>query len=99
MVLPALALLSRSRQVSGPCPSIHRHLHTRGRDRLQSTFAGTPLLRPRDPEPSEIGLPRLTTPDERGNEHRLKEAVNEAATEIAHEYLAEIRAMRPGSRT
>ena len=29
-------------------------------------------------------------PDERGNEHRLKEAVNEAATEIAHEYLAEI---------
>jgi class 3 adenylate cyclase len=29
-------------------------------------------------------------PDERRNEHRLKEAVNHAATEIAHEYLAEI---------
>ena len=29
-------------------------------------------------------------PDERRNEHRLKEAVNQAATEIAHEYLAEI---------
>ena len=29
-------------------------------------------------------------PDERRNEYRLKEAVNHAATEIAHEYLAEI---------
>ena len=29
-------------------------------------------------------------PDERRNEFRLKEAVNQAATEIAHEYLAEI---------
>ncbi len=29
-------------------------------------------------------------PDERRSEHRLKEVVNQAATEIAHEYLAEI---------
>ena len=29
-------------------------------------------------------------PDERRNEHRLRAAVHEAATEIAHEYLAEI---------
>ena len=29
-------------------------------------------------------------PDERRNEHRMKEAVNQAATEIAHRYLAEI---------
>jgi hypothetical protein len=29
-------------------------------------------------------------PDERRNEHRLKEAVNQAADEIAHEYLNEI---------
>ena len=35
---------------------------------------------------------RLTAlrPDERRNEYRLKEAINAAATEIAHEYLAEI---------
>jgi len=47
------------------------------------------LLRPRDL--MTIGE-RLTAlrPDERRNEHRLKEAVNQAATEIAHEYLAEI---------
>ncbi len=47
------------------------------------------LLRPRDL--MTIGE-RLTAlrPDERRNEFRLKEAVNQAATEIAHEYLAEI---------
>ena len=47
------------------------------------------LLRPRDL--MTIG-DRLATlrPDERRTEHRLKEAVNQAATEIAHEYLAEI---------
>src|SRR5205085_1014242 len=35
---------------------------------------------------------RLATlrPDERRNEHRLKEAVNQAAAEIAQEYLVEI---------
>jgi len=47
------------------------------------------LLRPRDL--MTIGE-RLTAlrPDERRNEYRLKEAVHQAATEIAHEYLAEI---------
>lgn len=47
------------------------------------------LLRPRDL--MTIG-DRLGTlrPDERRNEYRLKAAVNQAATEIAHEYLAEI---------
>ena len=47
------------------------------------------LLRPRDL--MTIGE-RLTAlrPDERRNEYPLKEAVNAAATEIAHEYLAEI---------
>ncbi|HSO92902.1 MAG TPA: hypothetical protein VLS53_00345 [Candidatus Dormibacteraeota bacterium] len=47
------------------------------------------LLRPRDL--MTIGE-RLTAlrPDERRNEYRFKEAVNQAAGEIAHEYLAEI---------
>ncbi len=47
------------------------------------------LLRPRDL--MTIGE-RLAAqrPDERRHEERLKEAVNHAATEIAHEYLAEI---------
>jgi class 3 adenylate cyclase len=47
------------------------------------------LLRPRDLMTigERVGALR---PDERRNEHRLKEAVNQAATEIAHEYLAEI---------
>ncbi len=47
------------------------------------------LLRPRDL--MTIGH-RLVTlrPDERRNEHRMMEAVQVAATEIAHEYLAEI---------
>jgi class 3 adenylate cyclase len=47
------------------------------------------LLRPRDLMTIGDRIAALR-PDERGNEHRLKEAVNEAATEIAHEYLAEI---------
>jgi hypothetical protein len=47
------------------------------------------LLRPRDLMTIGDRLVALR-PDERRNEHRLKEAVNQAATEIAHEYLAEI---------
>jgi hypothetical protein len=47
------------------------------------------LLRPRDLMTIGDRLAALR-PDERSNEHRLKEAVNQAATEIAHEYLAEI---------
>ena len=47
------------------------------------------LLRPRDLMTIGERLAALR-PDERRNEFRLKEAVNQSATEIAHEYLAEI---------
>jgi class 3 adenylate cyclase len=47
------------------------------------------LLRPRDLMTLGERLAALR-PDERGNEHRLKEVVNQAATEIAQEYLVEI---------
>ena len=47
------------------------------------------VLRPRDLMTIGDRLVALR-PDERRNEHRLKQAVHEAATEIAHEYLAEI---------
>ena len=47
------------------------------------------LLRPRDLMTIGERLSALR-PDERRNEHRLMEAVHGAATEIAHEYLAEI---------
>lgn len=47
------------------------------------------LLRPRDLMTIGERLAALR-PDERRSEHRLKEVVHEAATEIAHEYLAEI---------
>jgi class 3 adenylate cyclase len=47
------------------------------------------LLRPRDLMTIGDRLVSLR-PDERRNEHRMMEAVNQSATEIAHEYLAEI---------
>ena len=47
------------------------------------------LLRPRDLMTIGDRLVALR-PHERRNEHRMMEAVNHAATEIAHEYLAEI---------
>ncbi|HEX7440649.1 MAG TPA: hypothetical protein VF319_11205 [Caldimonas sp.] len=47
------------------------------------------LLRPRDLMTIGDRLAGLR-PDERRHEHRLKEAVNQAAAEIAHEYLNEI---------
>lgn len=47
------------------------------------------LLRPRDLMTIGERLVALR-PDQRKDEHQLKEAVNRAATEIAHEYLAEI---------
>ncbi len=47
------------------------------------------LLRPRDLMTIGERIAALR-PDERRNEHRMKEAVNQAAAEIAHEYLAEI---------
>jgi hypothetical protein len=47
------------------------------------------LLRPRDLMTIGDRLAALR-PDERRNEHRFKETVYQAATEISHEYLAEI---------
>jgi class 3 adenylate cyclase len=47
------------------------------------------LMRPRDLMTIGERLVALR-PDERRNEHRFKETVVQAATEIAHEYLAEI---------
>jgi class 3 adenylate cyclase len=47
------------------------------------------LLRPRDLMTTGDRLAALR-PEERRNEHRFKEVVNQAAGEIAHEYLAEI---------
>ena len=47
------------------------------------------LLRPRDLMTIGDRLAALR-PEERRNDYRMKEAVNQAATEIAHEYLAEI---------
>jgi hypothetical protein len=47
------------------------------------------LLRPRDLMTIGERLAALR-PDERRNEHRMKAAVNHAAAEIAHEYLAEV---------
>src|SRR5450631_467650 len=47
------------------------------------------LLRPRDLMTIGDRLAALR-PDERRNEHRFKETVYQASTEIAHEYLAEI---------
>ena len=64
-------------------------VHTREEEDAFEYICRHTLLRPRDL--MTIGE-RLTAlrPDERRNEYRLKEAVNQAATEIAHEYLAEI---------
>jgi len=64
-------------------------VHTREEEDAFEYVCRHTLLRPRDL--MTIGE-RLTAlrPDERRNEYRLKEAINQAATEIAHEYLAEI---------
>src|SRR6185436_3965598 len=64
-------------------------VHTREEEDAFEYVCRHTLLRPRDL--MTIGE-RLTAlrPDERRNEYRLKEAINAAATEIAHEYLAEI---------
>jgi class 3 adenylate cyclase len=47
------------------------------------------LLRPRDLMTIGERIAALSV-DERSNQHRLKATIHEAATEIAHEYLAEI---------
>jgi class 3 adenylate cyclase len=65
------------------------HVHTGEHEGAFDYIGRNTLLRPRDL--MTIGE-RLTAlrPEERRNEDRLKEAVNRAATEIAHEYLSEI---------
>ena len=65
------------------------HIHTGEHEDAFAYVGRNTLLRPRDL--MTIGE-RLTAlrPEERRNENRLKEAVNRAATEIAHEYLNEI---------
>src|SRR6185295_11177206 len=65
------------------------HTYTREDEDVFEYVCRHTLLRPRDL--MTIGE-RLATlrPEERRNEYRLKEAVNQAATEIAQEYLVEI---------
>ena len=77
---PVEAFLGRSKVV---------HTYTREEeDVFEYVFRHT-LLRPRDLMTIGERLSALR-PEERGQEHRLKEVVNQAAAEIAYEYLAEI---------
>ena len=77
---PIEAFLGRSRVV---------HTYTREEEDVFEYVCRHTLLRPRDLMTVGERLAALR-PEERGNEHRLKEVVNQAATEIAYEYLAEI---------
>ena len=65
------------------------HTYTREEEDAFDYVCRHTLLRPRDLMTIGERLAALR-PEERRNEHRLKEVVNQAATEIAHEYLAEI---------
>ena len=65
------------------------HTYTREDEDVFEYVCRHTLLRPRDLMTIGERLAALR-PEERRNEYRLKEAVNHAATEIAHEYLAEI---------
>jgi len=65
------------------------HIYTREDEGVFDYVCRHTLLRPRDLMTIGERLAVLR-PEERANEYRLKEAVNHAATEIAHEYLAEI---------
>ncbi len=65
------------------------HTYTREEEDAFEYVCRHTLLRPRDLMTIGERLAALR-PDERKNEHRFKEMVNQAATEIAHEYLAEI---------
>jgi class 3 adenylate cyclase len=65
------------------------HTYTRELEDVFDYVCRHTLLRPRDLMTVGERLAALR-PDERRNEYRLKEVVNQAATEIAHEYLAEI---------
>jgi class 3 adenylate cyclase len=65
------------------------HTYTREDEDVFDYVCRHTLLRPRDLMTIGERLGALR-PEERQNEYRLKEGVNLAATEIAHEYLAEI---------
>ena len=65
------------------------HTYTREDEEVFDYVCRHTLLRPRDLMTIGERLAVLR-PEERANEVRLKETVNHAATEIAHEYLAEI---------
>jgi class 3 adenylate cyclase len=77
---PLEAFLGRSRVT---------HIYTREDEDVFDYVCRHTLLRPRDLMTIGERLGALR-PEERGVESRLKEEVNAAATEIAHEYLAEI---------
>jgi hypothetical protein len=65
------------------------HTYTREPEDVFDYVCRHTLLRPRDLMTIGERLGALR-PEERRDEYRLKEGVNQAATEIAHEYLAEI---------
>src|SRR4029450_1842609 len=65
------------------------HPYTREEEAVFEYVCRHTLLRPRDLMTTGERLSALR-PEERGQEHRLKEVVNQAAAEIAYEYLAEI---------
>jgi class 3 adenylate cyclase len=65
------------------------HTYTREEEDVFDYVCRHTLLRPRDLMTIGERLGALR-PEERRDEYRLKEGVNEAATEIAYEYLAEI---------
>jgi len=65
------------------------HTYTREEEDAFDYVCRHTLLRPRDLMTIGERLAALR-PDERRDEYRLKEGVNQAATEIAYEYLAEI---------
>jgi hypothetical protein len=65
------------------------HTYTREPEDVFDYVCRHTLLRPRDLMTIGERLSALR-PEERRDEYRLKEGVNQAATEIAHEYLAEI---------
>src|SRR5215467_14601551 len=65
------------------------HTYTREEEDAFDYVCRHTLLRPRDLMTIGERLSALR-PEERRDEYRLKESVNQAATEIAYEYLAEI---------
>jgi class 3 adenylate cyclase len=65
------------------------HTYTRETEEIFAYICRHTLLRPRDLMTLGERLGALRA-EERRDEQRLKESVNHAATEIAHEYLAEI---------